>query len=117
MSIRVARLALATLFATALAATTAFAQEPSAPSADASPAAFEVAAIRPSNPNPDPTNPLSMVPLVRPHPGGRVTATNVPLKMLIGMAFEMQDFRVSGGPPELMNAKFDITAKASWTPC
>jgi uncharacterized protein (TIGR03435 family) len=113
MLMRVARLALATLFATALAAATAFAQEPPAPPADASSATFEVASVRPSNPNPDPSNPLSMVPLVRPHPGGRVTATNTPLKMLIGMAYEMQDFRVSGGPPDLMNAKFDITAKAA----
>jgi uncharacterized protein (TIGR03435 family) len=113
MSIRVAPLALVTLFATVLAATTAIAQEPSAPSADASSATFEVAAVRPSNPNPDPSNPLSMVPLVRPHPGGRVTVTNTPLKMLIGIAYEMQDFRVSGGPPDLMNAKFDITAKAA----
>lgn len=104
-------------FAALLVAAAASAQEPAAPAATPAPAtaevpaAFEVAAIKPSNP--DPSNPLSMVPLVRPQPGGRVTVTNLPLKMLIGLAYEMQDFRVEGGPPALMTAKFDITAKAS----
>ena len=107
MLTRVLRLALITV----LAATTASAQAPPAPSADTSSSTFEVAAIKPSNP--DPSNPLSMVPLVRPQPGGRVTATNVPLKMLIALAYEMQDFRLDGGPPALMNAKFDITAKTA----
>jgi uncharacterized protein (TIGR03435 family) len=89
----------AALATTLLAATTASAQT------------FEVAAVKPSNP--DPANPLSMVPMVRPQPGGRVTVSNFPLKMLIAYAYEMQDFRVDGGPPTLMSAKFDITAKAS----
>jgi uncharacterized protein (TIGR03435 family) len=87
--------------ATFLAATTASAQD----------ATFEVAAIKPSNP--DPSNPLSMIPMIRPQPGGRVTANNMPLKALIGFAYELQDFRVDGGPAALMNAKFDIVAKAS----
>lgn len=97
-----------------LVATAASAQEPVTPAAPATSeaaATFEVAAIKPSNP--DPSNPLSMVPLVRPQPGGRLTVTNVPLKMLIALAYEMQDFRLEGGPPALMTAKFDITAKAS----
>src|SRR5262245_18698875 len=97
-------------FAALLVATTASAQAPVTPSTAASPdATFEVAAIKPSNP--DPSNPLGMVPLALPRPGGRFTATNVPLKMLIGMAFETQDFRIAGGPPALLSAKFDITAK------
>jgi uncharacterized protein (TIGR03435 family) len=33
--------------------------------------------------------------------------------MLIGFAYEMQDFRIDGGPRALMSAKFDIIAKAS----
>jgi uncharacterized protein (TIGR03435 family) len=94
-----------------LAATTALAQDPGAPSAAVSAdATFEVAAIKPSNP--DPSNPLSMIPMVRPQPGGRLTVNNLPLKMLIGFAYEMQDFRIDGGPPALMSAKFDIIAKA-----
>ena len=95
-----------------LAATAASAQDPAAPAAAvSSDATFEVAAIKPSNP--DPANPLSMVPMIRPQPGGRLTVTNLPLKMLIGFAYEMQDFRVDGGPRALMSAKFDIIAKAS----
>src|SRR5262245_3663168 len=94
-----------------IAAMTASAQEPTAPAANASSATFEVAAIKPSNP--DPSNPLSIVPLVMPRPGGRVTASNASLKVLIGLAYEMQDLRVTGGPPAIMSAKFDITAKTS----
>ena len=89
-----------------LAATTASAQGPAASSPT-----FEVAAIKPSNP--DPSNPLGMVPMARPQPGGRLTVNNFPLKMLIGFAYEMQDFRLDGGPPALMTAKYDIIAKAS----
>jgi uncharacterized protein (TIGR03435 family) len=96
---------------TLLTATMASAQAPAAPSAAETSATFEVASIKPSNP--DPSNPLSVVPLALPRPGGRFTVTSMPLKMLIGLAFEMQNFRVVGGPPELMDAKFDITAKAS----
>ena len=95
-----------------LAATAASAQDSAAPPAALSPdATFEVASIKPSNP--DPSNPLSMVPLAMPRPGGRFTATNMPLRMLIGLAFETQDFRIAGGPSALMSAKFDITAKTS----
>jgi uncharacterized protein (TIGR03435 family) len=94
-----------------LAATAASAQDPARPAAaTSSDTSFEVAAIKPSNP--DPSNPLSMIPMVRPQPGGRLTVSNLPVKMLVGFAYEMQDFRVDGGPPALMSAKFDIVAKA-----
>lgn len=74
-------------------------------------AAFEVASIKPSNP--DPSNPLSQLPLVMPQPGGRLVATNVPLRFLIMAAYELQQpNQLIGGPAALMNAKFDITAKA-----
>ena len=97
-------LALATL----LAATTAFAQAPAATPA----AAFDVAAVKPSNPNPDPTNPLSQIALMLPQPGGRFTATNTPLRMLIMAAYELkQDAQLAGGPPALLAAKYDITAR------
>ena len=92
--------------ATLLAATAVSAQAPAA--------TFEVATIKPSPPS-DPSNPLSMVPIAAPQPGGRFRATNVPLKMLIGIAFDFQDFnnRVTGGPSDLMGARFDITAIAA----
>jgi uncharacterized protein (TIGR03435 family) len=99
-------------FAAVLAATATSAQAPATPpAAVSSDATFEVASIKPSNP--DPANLLSMVPLIRPQRGGRLTITNLPLRMLIGFAYDMQDFRVDGGPPDLMSAKFDIVAKAS----
>ncbi len=92
--------------------TAAAAAAQTAADSSAAAATFEVASVKPSNP--DPSNPLSMVPLSIPLPGGRFTASNVPLKMLIGQAFDMPDFaiRVIGGPAELMNARFDITARA-----
>ena len=90
------------------------AQTPSAPAA--SPAAFEVASVKPSNPNPDPSNPLSMVALMLPQPGGRFSATNTPLRMLMMTAFELQqEAQLVGGPPTLLAAKYDITARAAGT--
>jgi uncharacterized protein (TIGR03435 family) len=98
-------------FAILLVATAVSAQDPAAPSvAASSDATFEVAAVKPSNPAP--SSPLGMIPMVRPQPGGRLTITNLPLKMLIALAYETQDFRMAGGPPALMSAKFDIIAKA-----
>jgi uncharacterized protein (TIGR03435 family) len=74
---------------------------------------FEVASVRPSNPNPDPNNPLAQIALMLPQPGGRFTATNTPLRMLIMTAFELQqEAQLAGGPPEVLAAKYDITAKA-----
>src|SRR6185436_10980456 len=75
--------------------------------------AFDVASVKPSNPNPDPNNPLSMIALMLPQPGGRFTATNTPLRMLIMAAYELkQDAQLTGGPPALLTAKYDITARA-----
>ena len=77
------------------------------------PLAFEVASVKPSNPNPDPNNPLSMIGLMLPQPGGRFTATNTPLRMMLMTAFELQqEAQLVGGPPDLLAAKFDVTAKA-----
>ena len=92
-----------------LTAATASAQAPAAPPAAT---AFEVASVKPSNPNPDPANPLSMIALMLPQPGGRFTATNTPLCMLIMAAYELQqEAQLVGGPPEPLAAKYDITAK------
>ena len=58
--------------------------------------AFEVASVKPSDPNPDPNNPLAQIVLMLPQPGGRFTATNTPLGMLIAVAFELpkRDFEM-----------------------
>ena len=83
-----------------------------APDAQAPPV-FEVASVRPSNPNPDPANPLSQIALILPQPGGRFTATNTPLRMLIMTAYELQqEAQLTGGPADLLASKFDITARA-----
>jgi uncharacterized protein (TIGR03435 family) len=75
------------------------------------PAAFEVASIKPSAPG-DPSNPLTMIPMAAPQPGGRFKATNFPLWALISTAWQLPDFRIVGGNKELMNVKYDIIAKA-----
>ena len=78
---------------------------------------FEVASVKPSNPNPDPGNPLSTMALMLPQPGGRLRATNVPLRMLIMAAYELkQDAQLTGGPPALLASKYDITAQVAGTP-
>ena len=83
------------------------AQTPAAP-------AFEVASIKPSPPG-DPANPLSIIPILAPQPGGRFRAANMPLWALIGTAWELPDFRIVGGNRDLMSTKYDITAKAADT--
>ena len=96
-------------FAILLAATAASAQDTAA--AASRRATFEVASVKPSNP--DPTNPLSMVPMAG---HSRADGSRSPIPAADAdrrFAYEMQDFRVDGGPPALMSAKFDIIAKAS----
>ena len=44
-------------------------------------------------------------------PGGRFTATNVPLRLLIRVAYKIQDFQVVGAPD--WSDRFDIVAKAA----
>jgi uncharacterized protein (TIGR03435 family) len=73
--------------------------------------AFEVASIKPSAPG-DPANPLTMIPMAAPQPGGRFKATNFPLWAIISTAWQLPDFRIVGGNKEVMNVKYDIIAKA-----
>jgi uncharacterized protein (TIGR03435 family) len=71
---------------------------------------FEVASVKLSDPNPG--SPLGMIPMVLPAGNGRFTATNVPLRLLIRMAYGVNDFQIDGGPSWQMSQRFDITAKA-----
>src|SRR5215467_12901966 len=73
--------------------------------------AFEVASIKPSAPG-DPSNPLSLIPMATPQPGGRFRASNMPVWALISTAWELPDFRIVGGNKDVMNVKYDIVAKA-----
>src|SRR5690606_6488187 len=80
------------------------------PDATAPAAAFEVASVKRSNPNP-PT-PAAGAPLILPALG-RLTAQNVTLRMLVIGAYQKQPFQITGGPAWQNSDKFDIQARAS----
>jgi uncharacterized protein (TIGR03435 family) len=46
-------------------------------------------------------------------PGGRYSATNVPLRMMIRSAYGIQDFQLVGGPAWLGTDGYDVNAKAA----
>lgn len=85
------------------------AQQPQTPEPMKEPT-FEVASIKLSDPNN--TSPLAMIPMVLPQGPGRLSATNVPLRLLVRMAYQVQDFQIVGGPSWQLSQKFDIVAKA-----
>jgi uncharacterized protein (TIGR03435 family) len=49
-------------------------------------------------------------------PGGRFTATNVPLRMLIRNAYQLQDAQIISGPGWIDTERFDVVAKAEGNP-
>ena len=67
--------------------------------------AFEVASVKP-NKSGDGRIFFQM------QPGGRFTATNVPLRELIRFAYGIQTFQLVGGPDWIGSERFDIVAKA-----
>jgi uncharacterized protein (TIGR03435 family) len=69
---------------------------------------FEVASVKPN------TAGKNMV-MIRPPAGGRFTATNARLKMLITIAYNVKNFEISGGPGWITSDGFDVEAKASDT--
>ena len=70
---------------------------------------FEVATVKPNK---------SGEPFIRfgMQPGGRFTATNVPLRELIRFAYNAQPFQIEGGPGWIDSERFDVTAKAEGDP-
>jgi uncharacterized protein (TIGR03435 family) len=46
-------------------------------------------------------------------PGGRFVAANVPLRMLIRTAFQLQEDQIVGGPGWMATERFDIEARAA----
>jgi len=64
---------------------------------------FEVATVKPAAPN-------SLGQLGR-APGGRLTATNVPLALLIQNAYRVRSFQVLGGPSWMATDRWDIEAR------
>src|SRR5262245_1148504 len=70
--------------------------------------AFEVASVKPNKSEDN----FSLLFL----PGGRFTATNVPLRMIIATAYGsplLRDFQIAGEPSWVNSDRFDITAKAA----
>jgi uncharacterized protein (TIGR03435 family) len=74
----------------------AFAQQPDRPS-------YEVASVKPGDPNDRQVRVAGQ--------GGRFTVANASLKMLIGLAYGVQDHQISGGPNWLDSEKYNIEAK------
>jgi uncharacterized protein (TIGR03435 family) len=66
---------------------------------------FEVASVRP-NKTGDGRVMLGL------QPGGRFNATNVPLRLLLRQAFNVQESQIIGGPDWMGSDRFDIVAKA-----
>jgi uncharacterized protein (TIGR03435 family) len=65
---------------------------------------FEVASVR--------LNDSGSTSMKLPPPtGGRFTATNIPLKVLISYAYGVQGFEISGGPGWMSTDRYDIAAK------
>lgn len=65
---------------------------------------FEVASIKPS----DPEARNSGVNIL---PGGGLKLTNIPLKMMVTFAYNVQRFQVIGGPDWIEKERYDIVAK------
>ena len=72
----------------------------------ASPLAFEVASVKPSNPDP---NGFSIQTI----PGEGLRATNVPLKTLITYAYDIRDYQLSGDPRWIGEERYDISARTA----
>ena len=91
----------ALLLATAAIAAAGFQPQP------ARPLAFEVASVKPNKAD---DRRIAMEFL----PGGRLLVTNVPLRIIIAMAYHLpfQSSRLSGGPDWIRSERYDIEAKA-----
>jgi uncharacterized protein (TIGR03435 family) len=70
---------------------------------------FEVASIKPAAPD-------ARGMFIRPSPGGRLEITNMPVKEMMVIAWKVQPFQISGGPPWFDTARYDIVAKAESKP-
>jgi uncharacterized protein (TIGR03435 family) len=81
---------------------TAVAQAPSAGEASAS---FEVASVRPNSSG-------DMKMSAQTLPGGRYTAINIPLRLLIINSYGLQPQQLIGAPDWISSERFDIVAKA-----
>jgi len=65
---------------------------------------FEVASIKPANPDTPGTSIQFM-------PGGGLKMTGIPLRGMITFAYDVRDFQVSGGPGWIGSERFDVMAR------
>ena len=72
--------------------------------------AFDVTSVKVNTSGPD--APIRFQPM----PGGRLTITNVSLRMVAGWAFGVQFFQLTGGPEWTDVTRFDIVGKATGNP-
>jgi uncharacterized protein (TIGR03435 family) len=105
MSVRVIR----ALAAAALMSAGSSALVAQSPNLAAPPAKFEVASVKLH------TSDDQRVMMVA-QPGGRFIAANVPLRLVIRTAFQLQDDQIVGGPTWLATDRFDIEARALGQP-
>src|SRR5437588_3226492 len=66
---------------------------------------FEVATVKPSASG---DNRIAILT----QPGGRFVASNATLKMLMGVAYRVRDFQISGGPNWVATDRWNIEARA-----
>ena len=71
---------------------------------------FEVASIRLANPS-EPRGGRFGPPPINTTPG-LLTARSATLQQLVQSAYELEDYQVSGGPPWIDTARFDVEARA-----
>jgi uncharacterized protein (TIGR03435 family) len=69
---------------------------------------FEVASIKPGKPG-------DMRMFIRFQPGGRLSVGNMPIKALMGLAYNVQPFQISGEPKWFDSERYDIEAKPDST--
>jgi uncharacterized protein (TIGR03435 family) len=65
---------------------------------------FEVATVKPSNPNGHDTD-------LRIYPGGRILITGLPLKTMVAMALDVSWWQIPGGDSWMENDFYDVEAK------
>ena len=70
---------------------------------------FEVASIKPAAPD-------ARGMYINTTGGGRVTVTNMSLKEMMVLAYRIQPFQISGGPPWFDSVRYDINAKPESAP-
>ncbi|HTM02642.1 MAG TPA: TIGR03435 family protein [Vicinamibacterales bacterium] len=75
------------------------------------PARFEVVSVKASAPA-DPSNPATLIPQIAPAPDGSLRIANLPLRLLVRVAYNVDDENIIGGPEWQTSQRWDINARA-----